>query len=601
MIIDEGFLSNAKKIASTQPQQNEVRVPEIRRENFEYHIEIKYKNIESIEKASKRILSCDIFKEKGNIDLDHSENMLVFDADMFITIDTVHELLYYMNRYASILDITGKKLIYIDVLDYHNTIYKLKMMCMDDYTADYMYDEYGEFGIGRNALTRWMIRNSIIILLDSSVHYNKFVYPVRITYDEICRITGEHGKEYINTDYAFDISNNIKHTFIKEPRHNEYMESLKDRSEYIIYMEDSYIYIYTAYPVMFEGGYIYQLFRIDSEFSEYWYLRNMIDNSIKKSEKVKNIDTGDIDFIDYGKFKEECRNMKTMRYSCSAYLDPYCELSDVKMSMFNCDLFRKYRINRITQTGVGDNEKIVMMFDAEIDMTVENIYQFITRIIKSECIKKDNGKLMITDRQTGKTSEVILPAYYCSHIEKNRVIKDMDGLTQFEETTEGLIDDPNELYEWENNNGILYITTLENKDNYTGALFIDDPSKIPDMLKGKYETAVLDKKREHVSKINEGKLIGILESKDIHDYMVDFTINDSYASMSIYPMYPVLIGKEYGYPCIVSIVPKDDDQYKYICGIAEKMFEYLIYSGMKVSDISFGEIENDGNVKKKFL
>ena len=41
MIINEGFLSNAKKIASTQ-SKNEVNVPVIRRENWEYKISIWY-------------------------------------------------------------------------------------------------------------------------------------------------------------------------------------------------------------------------------------------------------------------------------------------------------------------------------------------------------------------------------------------------------------------------------------------------------------------------------------------------------------------------------------------------------------------------------
>ena len=38
MIIDEGFLSNAKKISETQPQQSEVKVPVIKRENWEYKV-----------------------------------------------------------------------------------------------------------------------------------------------------------------------------------------------------------------------------------------------------------------------------------------------------------------------------------------------------------------------------------------------------------------------------------------------------------------------------------------------------------------------------------------------------------------------------------
>ena len=65
MIIDEGFLSNAKKIASTQTQNSEANVPVIRRENWEYIIEIILSPREA-EKGSPiihKILSCTIFKE----------------------------------------------------------------------------------------------------------------------------------------------------------------------------------------------------------------------------------------------------------------------------------------------------------------------------------------------------------------------------------------------------------------------------------------------------------------------------------------------------------------------------------------------------------
>ena len=40
MIIDEGFLSNAKKISAEYPHKREVKVPEIKRENYEYQVTI---------------------------------------------------------------------------------------------------------------------------------------------------------------------------------------------------------------------------------------------------------------------------------------------------------------------------------------------------------------------------------------------------------------------------------------------------------------------------------------------------------------------------------------------------------------------------------
>ena len=108
MIIDEGFLSNAKKISETQPQQSEVKVPEIRRENFEYHVKITYKLIseEDDTKLKSRILRCEIFKEYGNVDMtdDESGSCIKFDCDMFITEDSVYGFLYCI--YSSGLHIT---------------------------------------------------------------------------------------------------------------------------------------------------------------------------------------------------------------------------------------------------------------------------------------------------------------------------------------------------------------------------------------------------------------------------------------------------------------------------------------------------------------
>ena len=104
MIIDEGFLSNAKKIASTQPQNTEVRVPEIKRENWEhkvtFYFEPEYKE-ETTERTVKRFISsCIIFKEHGDISITYEKDkyedeiiIITILSDLFITFDTLLELL----------------------------------------------------------------------------------------------------------------------------------------------------------------------------------------------------------------------------------------------------------------------------------------------------------------------------------------------------------------------------------------------------------------------------------------------------------------------------------------------------------------------------
>jgi hypothetical protein len=56
----------------------------------------------------------------------------------------------------------------------------------------------------------------------------------------------------------------------------------------------------------------------------------------------------------------------------------------------------------------------------------------------------------------------------------------------------------------------------------TGALYIDVPSKIFDIIEGKYETYILDARREKSYDITDEKLFGILESNEIHKYIIDF-------------------------------------------------------------------------------
>ena len=107
MIINEGFLSNAKKIAS-QPQNTEVKVPVIRKENYEYNVNIKIKsNIEItyFDKIKKIILSNEIFKEYGNVKEDSFQQkrfftyLISFDSDFYISIDSVYYFILSIIKY----------------------------------------------------------------------------------------------------------------------------------------------------------------------------------------------------------------------------------------------------------------------------------------------------------------------------------------------------------------------------------------------------------------------------------------------------------------------------------------------------------------------
>ena len=116
MLIYEGFLENAKKIASTQPRNSEVNVSVIKKENWEYNITInstclseKYLQNYKIcfKKIYGKIFSCFIFKETENKELTdydytgehdinsfhHYDAQMSFDCDLFITIDSIYELI----------------------------------------------------------------------------------------------------------------------------------------------------------------------------------------------------------------------------------------------------------------------------------------------------------------------------------------------------------------------------------------------------------------------------------------------------------------------------------------------------------------------------
>ena len=174
MIIDEGFLDNAKKIAAENPQSNsKVKAPVIRRENFEYHIEIK--SVSEIRK--ERILSCEMIKECGNFSESGKKGSYIiqFDSDLFVSPDSVYEFISRICGMTTII-ITGSD--GNEILKYSRSMY----MNMSDklYIAMFpknclislrTYKEsicmfrnmYIRLGGTDKGMTGWMLRNRVMI------------------------------------------------------------------------------------------------------------------------------------------------------------------------------------------------------------------------------------------------------------------------------------------------------------------------------------------------------------------------------------------------------------------------------------------------------
>ena len=196
MIIDEGFLSNAKKIASTQ-SKSEVKAPVIKKENYEYHVTFSNYGEYSIWKGMMKLIRMlDIFKEISE-DIKYGYDTCEFDADMFLTIDNVYMMYskyYSLVESESSLSGTVNGAITIKNNETGKTygIYlerKLYKGCISIYDNPYSSDaikilrklsELCTFlGINKDNVnfTKWMIRNKIT-MIENTLNNRSDMLPV---------------------------------------------------------------------------------------------------------------------------------------------------------------------------------------------------------------------------------------------------------------------------------------------------------------------------------------------------------------------------------------------------------------------------------------
>lgn len=178
MIIDECFISNAKKIAETQPQHSEVKVPEIKRENYEYQVKItlvEHKNYNDLDlgkdmrKLCSRIRMCDIFKETSDIELNQISQSYIFKSDMMITTDTIYQMssiLNFKDDISIIIEIKGNGLDFstmIKKIQLDKVYYSDEPGIAGNMTLKKLWDIYrNKFGISGRTILNWLRRNDVV-------------------------------------------------------------------------------------------------------------------------------------------------------------------------------------------------------------------------------------------------------------------------------------------------------------------------------------------------------------------------------------------------------------------------------------------------------
>ena len=321
MIIDEGFIENAKKIAETQPQQSEVKVPEIRRENFGYHITIS-RFIADNNKIRRIINSLDIFKEISELDFGTDEDgygICEFDADLFITIDNIRMLYSGFQSYTPNCRIkdneTGKvKSVRLTTLNFSNDfiIYQKNEISVID--KRFMLREVSElctfFGINKDNInfTRWMIRNEICVI-ETIENDRRNIFPVYSEGNLMDIITGYRTDMTIWKDIRnINIDNDTKLCENTDESLKAIAESSIDRQKkFMLYVIKSryygkpryYINVYPMMPVKYFGDgltYVRITLKIDGKMNpgqiELWA------DIFRKSLK-KHIDADHTSEIDY--------------------------------------------------------------------------------------------------------------------------------------------------------------------------------------------------------------------------------------------------------------------------------------------------------------
>ena len=600
-----------------------MKIPEIRRENYEYHVKITYKLIseEDDTKLKSRILRCEIFKEYENVDMtdDESGSCMTFDCDMFITEDSVYGLLYCI--YSSGLHITpfiiitGLNDIKAVPMKYNLFIYPGTAM-LDRYADDALFQMtniFGKFWLSPRSISRWMYRNSIMDIISKYSVYGKGkngVYPVYIdSFKDISEIL-ESSIECSPVTYDMMTGKHGSSNYMDE----ELIESAGKygRKEYFVYNEGASICIQPAYPFPFDGRYVYAKFSL--EYNKVYSVRMnrsfiymtefMNDNKDSSFEIERFKETSDIDFIEFGKYKR----MKTetdkyrLRYMfVIRYVYGYGRNHDLKKTeekVLSSRMITKHGNDNMEYMKTSEgNDILTMSFDAEADITIENTFDFINNV-------KDSVKvihhiiLQIFDRKSSRN--IYTDFVHGKNIMKNKV-NNPGSLSDFENILKDFGFSVNKIKEWETDNGLFMID-----ENVSSNILIYMKSC---RCIGKFMRTIKDAyvKKGNQNADNDRKnpidLIRFLESNEVKEYILGFyndIMSEDNMSMTLRTLYPYKINGEYKYIYIETYGDRKEDsgQYMYIKDMSNRLSNLRIAEGMDVSDIKLCKVDSKGNIEQ---
>jgi hypothetical protein len=316
MIIYEGFIENAKKIAETNPQNSEVRVPIIKRENFEYHVDIKY-GPEKEKGIYRKFKKCIIFKETGNVYT--SDNGLSFDADLFITPDSVYEficMIYNIDMDSCMItEDNGRNIFEYDrntAIDKTNGMLVFGNLMSISHIFDRLKsirNDFMEFGISDTVFHRWLRRNDTegidISGLMPEGQKGYVLYPVRIrSNDTITELLS--GCRMKKICLELDLLDN----YVSSVENKNITDALcrSGINEFICMYGRRNITIVPLFPFLYGGRYIYAQFTVfknsNSKSDIFKYLYDLMHHMycygeyVKMGERTYSVPLESLRFVD---------------------------------------------------------------------------------------------------------------------------------------------------------------------------------------------------------------------------------------------------------------------------------------------------------------
>jgi hypothetical protein len=625
MIIDEGFLSNAKNIASTQTQNSEANVPVIRRENWEYEFSISFDSLENkeidIELEKRYLLSCTIFREYGNVEskvIEKTKKEIYFGADMFITIDTIYELIrkivYSTNNHAYIL-IKIKKydgnynrnLFFVS----NNLLLKIIKNGIGNIAICNMFDGlqelktiFEQFGISERNIYRWLYRNETMII-DKSGQKNN-IFPVKTdSYKKFFDILLNNNiiaSAFKPTDKEYHIDEESKKSIIK---------TIKEEgiNQFFMYYTDSFdnIIIQTMFPIKSSNEIIIPKFKLEknNNLKEYIYLHCMMSdfkNNRFYMEDVHLINKYDLKDAHHENIIEGKERMTYIVYMEIFYKNKIYIINDDDDIIEELKIFGKHSY-------IESNDYNKIIFIAEMNVTPETVYEFIYTLKKRQLqvkLEANSGSNKISFETKYYNGIYLLRNDIKNHIyiRKTNVNTDMEELSccsTFRNIMREFKIDERYAEKWMEEEKIVDIPIHDLMDSeylFIIPTYIKNPDIIIKKMKMSY---VLDPCTFKSYPVNSSLY---KETNKTNEFIIFFSRKNKSKELcitltSLYPVYYKDL-KIYTYPYFVYLKSKEenDKDYEFFEKLRKRLSKYNLNSlTTKTSDIVFAKIDEQGNVK----